>query len=48
MSKIEDYPGPTDGQPEKKGVGGPADEGIVKPPVTPENEEEEEQKETAR
>jgi hypothetical protein len=44
MSKIEDYPGPTEDQPEKEGVGSPADEGIVKPPPTPEEEEKEEQK----
>ena len=40
MSKIEDYPGPTKDQPEKEEVEYPANEGIVKPPVTPEQEEE--------
>jgi hypothetical protein len=44
MSKIEDYPGPTEDQPEKEGVGSPEDGGIVNPPVTPEEEEKEEQK----
>jgi hypothetical protein len=51
MSKIEDYPGPAEDQPEKEGVGSPADEGmvdegIVKPPATAEEEEKEEQKTT--
>jgi len=40
MSKVEDYPGPTKDQPEKEAVEWPTNEGIVKPPVTPENEEE--------
>ena len=40
MRMIEDYPGPTEDQPEKQGVEFPADEGIVKPPVTPEEEGE--------
>jgi hypothetical protein len=40
MKMIEDYPGPTKGQPEKEGVGFPADEEIVKPPVTPEEEDD--------
>ena len=40
MRKIEDYPGPTEDQPEKEGVEFPADEGIVKPPVTPEEEDD--------
>ena len=40
MRMIEDYPGPTEDQPEKQGDEFPADEGIVKPPVTPEEEGE--------
>ena len=40
MSKIEDYPGPTKDQPEEEGLEYPANEGIVKPPVTPEQEDE--------
>ena len=40
MTMIEDYPGPTEDQPEKQGVELPADEGIVKPPGTPEDEDE--------
>jgi hypothetical protein len=37
---IEDYPGLTEDQREKHGVGFPADEGFVKPPVTPEEEDD--------
>jgi hypothetical protein len=44
MSKIEDYPGPTKDQPEKEGVGSPADERIVNPSATPEEEEKEDKK----
>jgi len=40
MRTIEDYPGPTEDQPEKQGVDSPADEGIVKPPATPEEEDD--------
>ena len=40
MTMIEDYPGPTKDQPEKEEVEFPADEEIVKPPATPEEEDE--------
>ena len=40
ISMIEDYPGPTKDQPEKEGVGSPADEGIAKPPPTPKEEDD--------
>jgi hypothetical protein len=40
MRMIEDYPGPTENQAEKQEVEFPADERIVKPPVTPEEEDD--------
>jgi hypothetical protein len=42
MSDVEDYPGPTHNHPEKKGQDPPgrADEGMVKPSVSPEPKKE--------
>ena len=43
MSDTEDYPGPSEDQPEKEGQDprGKADERTVKPPARPEKESEE-------
>jgi hypothetical protein len=48
MSNIEDYPGPSSDHPEKEGVGGPANENIVQPPATPEDEKKEEPSKTKK
>jgi hypothetical protein len=44
MSDIEDYPGPTQNQPDKEGQDprGRADEEMVKPPAKPETEKKKE------
>lgn len=44
MTETEDYPGPTQNQPEKEGQEAPArtDEEMVKPPAKPEVESKEE------
>jgi hypothetical protein len=45
MSDTEDYPGPSQDQPEKDGQDprGKADEGMVKPPARPEKQSKEKQ-----